>query len=758
MEPLKKLIRLLGPLSAQIRQIYFLALAQGAFYLMVPLGIQAIVTYTMAGRLSASLILLCCLTIVAVIFIGIFQLWQMRVNETLQQNILALIGVRFAKSIATLPAELYRDNHLKAYINHFFDVLTLQKGLSKFLLDVSFSLISIMLGLIILSAYNPLFMLFTLVTGIAFYLIVRTYGNRSMQSSYRESSEKYQFVEDLQQLFLDGESKNTDSVDRTKASLERYIKEKAAHFRNLDVQYRSVLIFKIVFTAFTLFTGIWLVQTGSLNIGQFVASEILVIMIINAIEKLVLSLKTVYDVLTAVQKLYAVLELPQQQISDELTHFEHHLKRIGRFIYSQTYNQKIKRLVYSILIIGGVTMFLPWNQTVNSSGAVTVLDPSGKPQVVSSRISGRIEKWFVLEGQRINKGDTIAFISEVKDDYFDPGLVDRTQSQVRSKESGILAYEKKVNAIDAQIYALNDGFRLRLQQSKNKLQQAKVKVTADSIEYQAYSTAYKISEEQFSRYEKLLHQGVISRTDYENRKTKLQEGLSKRANAENKWMNSKNEAVNASIELSAIKQEYNEKLMKAESDKFATLSSLYDAEASLTKMQNQLSNYDIRSGYYYITAPQDGFIMRSFVQGMGDIVKEGAPLVSMVPVGENLSAELYIEPMDLALIRQGMDVQLTFDGWPAFVFSGWPGVSFGTYSAKVVAIDKVISPNGKFRVLVTQNHQQWPIAVQQGSGVKGLFLLDKVIVIYEIWRKINGFPPEYYQSESSTSNLNDEKK
>jgi membrane fusion protein, adhesin transport system len=185
-------------------------------------------------------------------------------------------------------------------------------------------------------------------------------------------------------------------------------------------------------------------------------------------------------------------------------------------------------------------------------------------------------------------------------------------------------------------------------------------------------------------------------------------------------------------------------LMKAESDKFSTLSSMYESEGALTKLQNQLTNYSMRKSYNYILAPQDGYISKAYVQGIGEIVKEGASLCEIVPAQGEQSVELYIYPVDLPLIQKGQLVQLSFDGWPAFVFSGWPGMSTGTYSAQIVAFDKVLGSNGKFRVLAKQQGAQWPTAIQIGSGVKGLALLNNVPLIYEFWRKANGFPPEFY--------------
>jgi multidrug efflux pump subunit AcrA (membrane-fusion protein) len=221
---------------------------------------------------------------------------------------------------------------------------------------------------------------------------------------------------------------------------------------------------------------------------------------------------------------------------------------------------------------------------------------------------------------------------------------------------------------------------------------------------------------------------------------------------------SKYDILNAQVELNAIAQEYNEKTMKAESDKFSALSAMYDAEAGLTKMQNQLTNYNIRNGYYYVTAPQDGFVTQTFVQESAISIKEGAPLISFVPDSSDLSVELYVEPMDLPLISKGISTQLTFDGWPALVFSGWPGMSTGTYTARVVAIDKVISPEWQVQDPGRESTNHWPSAIQVGTGVKAIALLNKVPLIYEIWSKINGFPPQFYKAAQKQPDKDDKKK
>jgi len=157
-----------------------------------------------------------------------------------------------------------------------------------------------------------------------------------------------------------------------------------------------------------------------------------------------------------------------------------------------------------------------------------------------------------------------------------------------------------------------------------------------------------------------------------------------------------------------------------------------------------------------VLAPQDGFIAKTYVQGIGEIIKEGAALCNIVPKQEEQAVELYIAPIDLALIQKGQNVQLQFDGWPAFVFSGWPGISYGTYRAEIVAYDKVLSDNGKFRILAKNVGEKWPDAIQIGGGVRGFALLRNVPLFYELWRLVNGFPPEFY-SANDVSKIKDKK-
>lgn len=403
-----------------------------------------------------------------------------------------------------------------------------------------------------------------------------------------------------------------------------------------------------------------------------------------------------------------------------------------------------------------IFLFVPWTQNVQSKGYVTTLDPGQRLQDIFTTISGKIEKWYVIEGQHVHTGDTIVRLSEVKTEYFDPSLVDRTKAQLKAKEAAVRSYEAKIKALNIQQTALENSMKQKLSQTRNKIIQAQNKLHSDSADYAAAETAYHVAEAQFNRADSLYRSGIISLTKFEQKRTKYQETRAKIISAENKISISFQTFINYEIELEAIRANYLEKISKNESDIASSESAYYTAQSDLNKMYNILANYDIRSGMYYVTAGQDGYITKAHKKGIGEIVKESSPICSIMPANVELAAELYVQPVDLPLILEGERLRLIFDGWPAMVFSGWPNASFGTFGGEVVAIDKVISPNGKYRILVIpdkSDEAEWPSPIRVGSGVQGIFLLNDVPVWYEMWRQINGFPPDFYDESHSKNKL-----
>jgi multidrug resistance efflux pump len=413
----------------------------------------------------------------------------------------------------------------------------------------------------------------------------------------------------------------------------------------------------------------------------------------------------------------------------------------------------LNKIILYVSLLGVVILFLPWTQNISGSGAVTTLKPNQRPQTIQSAIAGRIEKWYVQEGDFVKKGDTILFISEIKEDYFDPNLVQNTKSQVDAKKMAGQSYGGKVTSLSAQINAIENERVLKLQQAQNKIRQGVLKVQSDSMDLEAVKTQIKIANTQFNRSVTLNKEGLKPLTDVEEKRLKLQEVEAKIITQENKLLASKNELINAKVEINRISAEYAEKSSKAQSDQFTALSSQYDTEAQVNKLENQVVNYQIRNGMYYIKAPQDGYVNRAIQSGIGETIKEGTQIVSIMPAKYDIAVETYVSPTDLPLIHKGEKVRIWFDGWPTVVFSGWPNMSYGTFGGKIVAVENFISPNGKFRVLIAPDEKEeaWPKQVSIGSGAQTLALLDNVPIWFELWRTLNGFPPNYYKPKGETS-------
>jgi multidrug resistance efflux pump len=411
----------------------------------------------------------------------------------------------------------------------------------------------------------------------------------------------------------------------------------------------------------------------------------------------------------------------------------------------------LNRIIALISIIGIAVLFLPWTQNISGSGAVTTLKPNQRPQSIQSVISGRIEKWYVLEGDFVKEGDTIMFISEIKEDYMDPNLVENTKNQVNAKKQSLLSYGSKVTTLSRQIQSIEIEKELKLEQAENKIKQSLLKIKSDSMDLVAVKTMVKIANTQYNRSVQLNIEGLKPVTDVEEKRLKLQEADAKIITQENKLLTSKNEYINSKVEINRINAEYAEKVAKTQSDQYTALSNQFDTQAQVNKLENQYVNYSIRNNMYYIKAQINGYINRALQSGIGETIKEGTPIVTIMPAVYDIAVETFVNPIDLPLITRGSHVRVWFDGWPTIVFSGWPNISYGTFGGEIVAIENFISANGKYRVLIVpdKNEAKWPKQLSIGSGAETIALLETVPIWFEVWRTLNGFPPNYYKKTTA---------
>ncbi|WP_138991394.1 HlyD family secretion protein [Larkinella sp. C7] len=438
-----------------------------------------------------------------------------------------------------------------------------------------------------------------------------------------------------------------------------------------------------------------------------------------------------------------MLNLSNQRVDEAL--FTHYPLKTLRTLPQPDSGRRLGRWMLGMLLVGLCVMFLPWQQNLNGEGTVTALTPQDRPQTIQNAIAGRIERWKIQEGQYVKKGDTMLVISEIKDEYFDPRLPQRLDEQLDAKQGSLEATDAKISALDGQITALKTGLQVKLASARNKIRQSEFKVTSDSTDLLAERKNYQIALDRLERYEKGYKNGLFSLTDLESRRLKVQQDYAKVIAWENKLNVSRQELVNARLDLNTIQADYQEKIAKALSDRSSAVSYRAEADGEISKIRNKISSVDVRRGLYVVRAPQDGYVVRSLKFGIGETIKEGESIASLQPANPSIAVELYVRAMDVPLIQRGREVRIQFDGWPAIQFSGWPTVAVGTFGGEVAVIDAVSSVNGKYRLLVRPkarpSDQPWPKQLRVGSGVYGWVMLDDVPIWYEIWRQLNGFPP-----------------
>lgn len=406
-----------------------------------------------------------------------------------------------------------------------------------------------------------------------------------------------------------------------------------------------------------------------------------------------------------------------------------------------------------------IFLFLPWTQNIRSKGYVTTLYQADRPQELVSQIPGKIMKWYVKEGDMVNAGDTILLLGEIKDEYLDPNIIPKTDIQIDQNKEKAKFYSGKIGTSEEQITYLEGQRELKMDALKNKRTQIERKIQAKEAELEAARIDVKQSTEQIERAKIMLDQEAISKFEYERRNATNQKALAVFTEKQNDLDNLKQDLIINRLDIENTIQEYSEKITKAQGDIFASSSEVAAAKEKIADLSIKRENLENRAQYYYLVAPQKGQVIQAKKAGIGEIIKQGDVVVQIVPQDVELAVEIFVEPFDLPLLSVGQKAMFIFDGFPAVVFSGWPSASIGTFAGKVIAVETNRNSSGKFRVLLVQdpNERKWPPLLRVGAGTMSFALLKDVPVWFEIWRNINGFPPEFYKPEVADEKDKDSK-
>jgi multidrug resistance efflux pump len=401
-------------------------------------------------------------------------------------------------------------------------------------------------------------------------------------------------------------------------------------------------------------------------------------------------------------------------------------------------SRRLARVLLGLLLLSVIAMgVLPWQQTSRGGGRVIAFDQTERPQTIEAPIYGRVVRWGedIFEGARVTKGQMLL---EIADN--DPQRAERLREQVDASQQKLSFATDKVASYFAQIDEYREARKVVIESYEQLVEVAQQKVEAAKQDLEAAKANQWQLDLDNKRQGTLAAEGVVPQLKAQEAKAKFDQALAKRKAAEKYVLAAENEAKAKAAELQAKTREANTKVQEAEAKHQQALGEEALARKELSEVQTKLAQF----GQRRVDAPRDGLILRLYVADNAQMLKEGDPLLTIVPETEQRAVELWVNGNDVPLVHPGREVRLQFEGWPAVQFAGWPSVAVGSFGGEVVSIDATDDGTGKFRLLVRpKNEEDWPSGrfLRQGARVNGWVLLNNVSLGYELWRQLNGFPP-----------------
>lgn len=404
----------------------------------------------------------------------------------------------------------------------------------------------------------------------------------------------------------------------------------------------------------------------------------------------------------------------------------------------------LARAVTLVLIsLPFVLLFVPWQQNVTAKGRVIAYAPLERRQPVQAPVYGRVTEWLVREGSRVKKGEKLLQISDN-----DPSIMQRLGEQVVALRAKIDASRAKAESYTEQMQAYRRAETLALQSYDWKIKMLEEKITAQENEVAAKLAGFKTAEINIERQKALFKDGLVSKREFELAELKFEQTRTGLDQSKAKLRALEREREGTRAERGKTKADFDAKVNSSKASADAARSDLAEAEGKMS----ELSIKRARQSNMEVVAPMEGTVLR-LEAALGDFVKVGETLLVIVPDTESLAVELFVDGNDQPLVTEGRHVRLQFEGWPAVQFSGWPSVAIGTFEGVVRLVDRTDDGKGKFRILVRppdlpegatpSPDQIWPESqyLRQGVRAKGWLLLNQVTLGYELWRRLNGFPP-----------------
>jgi ATP-binding cassette, subfamily B, bacterial len=469
--PLARIINLVRLERKEISAIYFYAIFNGLISLAIPVGIQALIGFAQTNTASASIVVLIALIVISVFVVGVLQIKQMQLTEKIQQQIFVRYSFAIANKIPALKLASVDDYYLPELVNRFFDVGTLQKGLSKLLLDFPLAIIQIVFGLVLLAFYHPVFIAFGLVLVTVVYAILYFSGSKGLQTSIEESNHKYAvaaWLEEMARIIrsIKFSKSNTFHIDRADTNVTNYLTARTKHFKILELQFKALVGFKTLVTSAMLIVGTYLLLQQQLNVGQFIAAEIVILTIISSVEKIIGNLDNVYDVLTSVEKIEKITDKDNEdsgslQLLNTNTGLSVQLKDV-EFTYPNNPAPTFQNISFDVK--GNEKVCIQGDEGSGKSSLLRLLTGSYGDFNGSILINAIPIKNYDLYSLRLKTGIAIS-----KQDIFDGTLLENICMGLQNANMEEILNLCKVTGLTDYLNSLPNGFDTPLYSSGRKL-------------------------------------------------------------------------------------------------------------------------------------------------------------------------------------------------------------------------------------------------------------------------------------------------
>ena len=412
-----------------------------------------------------------------------------------------------------------------------------------------------------------------------------------------------------------------------------------------------------------------------------------------------------------------------------------------------TYARGLTRLLaWLIILLPLLMLFLPWLQNIQGIGTLTAYQPTDRIQTINAPIDGLVSKWHIVEGSKVKAGDLLIEIRDV-----DPDFSKRLQEQLDNNRVKLKAKQDEINSYELQVENYQTVRDSRVAAANFKRDMARQKVVSAMQSVAVAEATSEATKFQLQRMQRLLKDGLVSKRDEEVAERDNKIAVRNLSSSVAILDAAKAEEKSALAEVSQYGADAQGSIQSAK----AQISKLKSEYADIANTINTAKTNVARQNSRKIFAPTDGVVFRVPVNSPSQLVSKGQPLLTVVPENNSRAVILQVEGLNAPLIVPGSPVRLQFEGWPVVQVSGWPKTSYGTFAGKVSFVDPADSGNGFFRVMVIpdETEQPWPNNrfLRQGSAVRGWILLSEVSIGYEIWRVLNGFPPNLVASDTPVS-------